>query len=105
MVEYIDECVGCPAEIGCVGSSCRYKDVPHYICDVCRTDDTLHRNDDGGELCIDCLFNCFPHGSDDEDTECDECGNGYFGSQLAEFSGVRLCRDCLAKEFKKVVCT
>ena len=35
MVIVKDECVGCPPEIGCYGSSCPYKNVPHYFCDEC----------------------------------------------------------------------
>ena len=35
MREYEDQCVGCPAEIGCLGSSCPYKNVPVDYCDDC----------------------------------------------------------------------
>ena len=42
MIVIQDECVGCPPEIGCYGSSCSYRNVPHYFCDKCgkeRTND------------------------------------------------------------------
>ena len=49
-----DECVGCPLEIGCLGSSCPYKDVVHYYCDNCGEETQLYYYDDK-ELCIDCI--------------------------------------------------
>ena len=38
MIEYEDECVGCPPEMGCLGNSCRYKNVKHLYCDKCNAD-------------------------------------------------------------------
>lgn len=35
MIIIEDECVGCPPEIGCYGSSCPNKNVSHYFCDEC----------------------------------------------------------------------
>lgn len=49
-----DECVGCPPERGCLGSSCPYKDVVHYYCDNCGEETQLYYYDDK-ELCIDCI--------------------------------------------------
>jgi hypothetical protein len=49
-----DECVGCPPEIGCLGSSCPYKNVVHYYCDDCGEETQLYYYD-GKELCIDCI--------------------------------------------------
>ena len=54
-----DECVDCPTEIGCLGSTCRYKNVPHLSCDKCKEDinesDRLY--DSGhGWLCLSCLL-------------------------------------------------
>lgn len=31
MVTYENECVGCPPEKGCLGSTCPYRKVKHYI--------------------------------------------------------------------------
>lgn len=49
-----DECVGCPPERGCLGSSCPYKNVVHYYCDDCGEETQLYYYD-GKELCIDCI--------------------------------------------------
>ena len=35
MISYEDECVCCPPEIGCLGSVCPNRNVPHYYCDEC----------------------------------------------------------------------
>lgn len=35
MIKYINECVGCPPERGCLGSSCPNRNVPVIICDMC----------------------------------------------------------------------
>lgn len=65
MVVYEDECIGCPKEIGCLGSSCPYRDVPYLYCDECKEDveDLYLYTDKNGfsfELCRDCLLNKFP---------------------------------------------
>lgn len=55
MVTYEDECVGCPAEIGCLGSSCPYKNVRHLYCDICGFEvDKLYKIN-GDEICEKCL--------------------------------------------------
>lgn len=58
MIKYEDECVGCPPEIGCFGSSCSNREVPHYYCDRCK--DEVNCEDlyyyDGMEICKDCLL-------------------------------------------------
>ena len=62
MVTYEDECVGCPAEMGCLGSTCIYRNVPHYFCDKCK--DEVYYEDlyyyDGKEICEDCLLKLVP---------------------------------------------
>lgn len=35
MIRYEDQCVGCPPEMGCLGSSCPYSNVPVIYCDSC----------------------------------------------------------------------
>lgn len=56
MIEYRDECVGCPKEMGCVGSYCPYLNVPHKYCDRCGEE--IVRNEyssiDYDDLCKDC---------------------------------------------------
>lgn len=113
MVEYINECVGCAAELGCGGEACRYRHMPRYLCDGCgvakEAHDRVKRQSagevlykyDGDMLCMNCLFNEFPHGGDEE-TECGRCGDGAYGCELAEYGGRRLCKWCLAKEFERI---
>ena len=49
-----NECVGCPPELGCLGSSCPNRNVPHFYCDTCGIEDKLYEYD-GGEYCIECI--------------------------------------------------
>lgn len=49
-----NECVGCPPEMGCLGSSCPNLNVVRYYCDECREEAKLYHYD-GQELCIDCI--------------------------------------------------
>lgn len=61
-----DECVGCPIELGCLGSTCRYKNVVHFYCDRCGCEEKLYHFDDE-ELCAECLLKEFEvvEGSED----------------------------------------
>ena len=61
-----DECVGCPEGMGCLGSSCPYKNVPHFYCDRCGDETKLYHFEDE-ELCADCLLKEFTvvEGTDD----------------------------------------
>ena len=55
MIAYENECVGCPKEMGCLGSSCPNRHVLHLICDECGSDvEELFEYDDK-EVCEDCL--------------------------------------------------
>ena len=54
MIKYENDCVGCPPEIGCLGSSCPNRNVPHTYCDRCSDEAQLYQF--GGEqICEDCL--------------------------------------------------
>ena len=59
MVEYENECVGCPPGMGCLGSSCPNRNVPHYYCDDCGDEvdsDELYIDEaTGAELCLYCI--------------------------------------------------
>lgn len=44
--------------MGCLGSTCKYQNVPHYYCDKCGDEDKLY-NYDGEQLCKDCLLENF----------------------------------------------
>jgi hypothetical protein len=52
MVQYEDECVGCPKEHGCMGSACPNRNVPHLYCDACGEEVDEFYED---ELCINCV--------------------------------------------------
>lgn len=53
MILHEDMCVGCPPEIGCLGETCPYKNVPVPYCDECG--DIAIYNLDGKDLCEDCF--------------------------------------------------
>lgn len=56
MIEYRDECVGCPPEQGCLGKICPNKRVRHLYCDNCGDEaDKLYKFYDDEEVCEDCL--------------------------------------------------
>ena len=54
MIKYENECVGCPVEMGCIGSLCPHFKVPHYYCDECDEETELYEFE-GEELCIECI--------------------------------------------------
>ena len=54
MVEITNECVGCPPEMGCLGSSCPNRNVKRFYCDECKEETQIYEFD-GEELCIDCI--------------------------------------------------
>lgn len=53
-----NECVGCPTEMGCLGDSCKYKNVVRFYCDRCGCEEQLYYFEDE-ELCKDCLLKEF----------------------------------------------
>lgn len=55
MIVVENECVGCPKEIGCIGSTCPYNSVTHYYCDECGCEATLY-DTEWGEICSECLM-------------------------------------------------
>lgn len=50
-----NNCVGCPPEIGCLGSACPYVNIEVYYCDDCGDETTLYYFEDM-ELCINCII-------------------------------------------------
>ena len=56
MITYEDECVCCPKEMGCLGSRCPNRNVPHLHCDECGEETNLYEYE-GEELCIECIKN------------------------------------------------
>lgn len=59
MIRFEDQCVGCPTEMGCLGSVCPYMNVPVLICDECHeyVDDLYWY--DGEQICEECLLKKF----------------------------------------------
>lgn len=53
MRKYENHCVGCPTEMGCLGSSCIYMNVPVDYCDQCDSEDAEYTID-GEDYCEDC---------------------------------------------------
>ena len=49
-----DNCVGCPSELGCLGSACPYKNMHIDYCDECGDDNAEYRVD-GKDLCEACM--------------------------------------------------
>ena len=58
MITYEDECVGCSLELGCLGSSCPYINVKHFLCDWCDNifDHSELRYYKDGYICKDCYL-------------------------------------------------
>ena len=59
MITYEDECVGCPTELGCMGSACPYRNVPYLYCDKCEEEVEKLYKYDGQEICEECLLKEF----------------------------------------------
>ena len=61
MTKTENECVGCPPEMGCQGSSCPYRNVTRIYCDGCGEEITNSEifDVDGGEFCEYCLKDMF----------------------------------------------
>lgn len=58
MVTHEDNCVGCPTEIGCVGSVCPFSNASVLTCDECgkETDELYEVDFDNDQRCLDCLL-------------------------------------------------
>ena len=56
MIRLEDECVDCPAEMGCMGKSCPNRNVQHLYCDSCGEEYKELYVLDGEELCSDCVL-------------------------------------------------
>ena len=59
-----NQCVGCPKEMGCLGSACPNRNVRVIYCDSCGEEigmDDVYEVD-GQDLCEDCLKDMFRKG-------------------------------------------
>lgn len=54
MKRYVNMCVDCPPEIGCLGRTCPKRNVPVYDCDVCRFGEAKYTWN-GNDYCDDCI--------------------------------------------------
>lgn len=52
---YEDMCVGCPPEMGCMGSVCPNRNVEIVYCDECGEENETIYEFDGEELCLNCI--------------------------------------------------
>ena len=64
-VRYEDWCVGCPPEMGCMGSCCPNRNVPIYVCDKCEEEHDAIYQYDGNDYCRDCFLDLFEQVDDD----------------------------------------
>lgn len=70
-------CVGCPTEMGCLGSMCPYCWELIMTCDMCHEEgDKLYRGEDGIDYCEECrdkLFVCItPDNAGDYESRMEE---------------------------------
>lgn len=54
MKYYVNECVGCPPEMGCLGSACPNKHIPYYKCDICGEDELTEESMYNEDICNAC---------------------------------------------------
>lgn len=54
MIKYENECVGCPPEMGCLGSACPNRNVPYYYCDRCGGNMDAYFDIGNEMICEDC---------------------------------------------------
>jgi hypothetical protein len=54
MIKLENDCVGCG--LPCLGSQCKYREVPHFYCDECGDNADLYHFD-GEQLCETCIIN------------------------------------------------
>lgn len=65
-IEFTDECVGCPAEMGCLGSACPNRHVAHFYCDKCKREVDILREYNGDKFCEECILKEFKEVEIDE---------------------------------------
>jgi hypothetical protein len=53
IIQIENDCFDCPSEL-CIGSRCKYLNVPHFYCDDCGEESKLYWFEDM-QLCIDCI--------------------------------------------------
>ena len=67
MIKTVNECVGCPPEMGCMGSACPNRNVPILVCDECGEEYVSDLYEFEGQwLCEDCVKEKVPHRFDED---------------------------------------
>lgn len=53
-----NQCVGCPPNMGCLGSACPNRNVKIRYCDKCGADNTdiYYDTEENEDICWDCLM-------------------------------------------------
>ena len=60
MIDIRNECRGCATEsYPCLGSTCKYRNVPYLVCDECGEDKEDLYEFEGRWLCADCIEDTF----------------------------------------------
>lgn len=62
-VKKVNECVGCPPELGCLGEACPNRNVLVFTCDDCGEEfgaEELYEYEYDRMLCAECLLKIFP---------------------------------------------
>ena len=59
-VKYVDECVGCPPERGCLGRACPNRNIPIWYCDECGDEGVDLYEVDDEEVCAKCALQMLP---------------------------------------------
>lgn len=82
MITFVNECVGCPPEMGCLGSTCPNRNVALVNCDACG--DSLDSTDkmyvDGDKhYCLDCALKFL-----DKEVDITELDSNDLDAMLAE---------------------
>lgn len=54
MIAYRNDCVGCPQELGCIGSACPFGSSEVHVCDICSEQLDKYILVDGHEFCQNC---------------------------------------------------
>lgn len=65
-VKWMNECVGCDNSLGCMGSFCPNRRVPHLYCDKCHKEVDTLRNYNGDQWCEECILKEFDEVEIDE---------------------------------------
>ena len=76
MIKIENDCVGCPPEMGCLGSSCPMRNSVHFYCDVCKDEVEELYYLDNYLLCEECYLKSSDKiTSDNYEDYMDTCGD------------------------------